>query len=214
MTSAPERLTLLLDGYLSAADADGVLVKDKLPLRALAKLMPDITLFEMTAADEVLYRLAGQNILDRMGFPLQGVNMLDFVQEDDKARTIKAHKDILQYRCGYLMIFQADAPAHKIRRIEAVRLPVRMQRGGPVNGFLGCNLHHSLFGISDASLPEKPFKTIRGELTRYFDIGNGVPPDSEMVSPLLPHASRMIDAQPSAHGCLPPYSPGSFSGHS
>ena len=181
-THAQQKLRLLFGCYAQAADETGVLVKDQLPMRQLASLMGDITLFELTDDDQIIYRLAGQNILDRMGIPLQGRNMLDFVHPDNHAYMLYAHKMVLRRCCGYLMIFEATYSSGNIRRIEALRLPMRAHEGAKLNGFLGFNIHREIVGIGDLDNTPEILLTGESEFSSFFDLGRGVPSAHEESS--------------------------------
>ncbi|MEQ9518756.1 MAG: hypothetical protein RLN89_04875 [Parvibaculum sp.] len=194
-TQSPKKLSLLYECYAQAKDQSGALVKDELPMRTFAPLMADITLFELTASNQLVYRVAGQNVLDRMNIPLRGRDMLDFVQPDFRARVLYAHKLALSHPCGYFMVFGARYPTGGVRRLETIRLPMRDTKGSPLTGFLGLNLHGEIVRYDTPEATPKTFIAGKGEFSSFVDLGHGLPvlADDCSEETRLLHAQAVFD---------------------
>jgi len=73
-------LRLFLDCYGAAQRDICPAHQDALPMRQLAKLMSQVTLLEQESPEEIIYKIAGDAVIDRLGFKPTGTNFLDLLQ--------------------------------------------------------------------------------------------------------------------------------------
>lgn len=138
---------------------------------AIHKLMPSVTMLEVTAPDFILVRLAGTAIVVTVGVDMTGHNYLDYFTPEDRTTYLSILGTQLAWPCGRRSVIHARKATGVLGRIEVLSLPMYYARtGNPI--MLNCFEAMKSTGIDDGSLPE-----VEGvEDIQWIDIGAGVPP--------------------------------------
>ncbi|MBG53968.1 MAG: PAS domain-containing protein [Alphaproteobacteria bacterium] len=172
-SSAPLQFNAFIDCYRSAQQEDGIGVKSALPFRAFAPLMADITLLEFVDNQALPYRLAGENVLERMGRDVIGKDFLDYIPPALRLESLTAHRAMCSLPCGYYMIYENEYVSGQRVKAETMTLPLKKSTSGAANFFLSYHIHHKVTGVN---LHEKNAALIVGyELSTFVDIGYGLP---------------------------------------
>ncbi len=170
---APETLRRVIDGYRQAQLEDDVASQDRLPMRFMASMLPNITLMERVDNDSIIYRIAGENIIARLGFNPTGQNFLDLIAPSARAETALTNKLGLDERCGHYSVYENQYESGRRMMSESLMLPMRKSQGDDVNLILGYHVHHQATDI--ALLGARTALGLRWVIAEHVDIGFGVP---------------------------------------
>lgn len=170
---APETLKALIDGYRQAQPSNDVACQDRLPMRAMASMLPNITVMERVDNDTIVYRITGENIVARLGFNPTGQNFLDLIDPSARAETAFTNKLGLKERCGHYAVYENQYESGRIMMSESLMLPMRKTADGDVNFIFGYHVHHQATDIG--VLGARTALGVRWVLAEYVDIGFGFP---------------------------------------
>lgn len=170
---APETLRSLIDGYRQAQSENDVASQDRLPMRAMASLLPNVTLMERVDNDTIIYRIAGENILARLGFNPTGRNFLDLIEPSARAETALTNKLGLEERCGHYAVYENQYESGRRMMSESLMLPMRKSQGQGVNMIFGYHVHHQ--ATDTGVMGARTALGVRWIIAEYVDIGFGVP---------------------------------------
>ncbi|MEQ9144709.1 MAG: PAS domain-containing protein [Parvibaculaceae bacterium] len=178
LSRAPEKLRRFVECYRGASSGGAIAVQSALPMRTLAPLMAHVTLLERVEQGRILYRIAGERIVERLGFNPLGHNFLDLIVPELKDTSILGHEQMLNHPCGYYMIYESAYESGQRVRAETLTLPLRKEADGALKYFLSLHLDHEMSGLSD-----RPGQTalVTDWITNTFvDIGHGEPDEDLM----------------------------------
>ena len=177
---APSKIQQFFDCYNAARTDAAVASKEALPLRLFAPLMPNIILIECVGSDQMIYKIAGENIIARMGFNPKGINLLDVlpVKARDISRSIQ--ETIFGYPCGLYCVYENSYASGNRSVTETILLPLSKQPGTQPNLFLTYNIHHAPTGVAESDGKMKLAN--RFETGAFIDIGSGAPSHEEAVA--------------------------------
>ncbi|MCE7997802.1 MAG: hypothetical protein HEP70_02970 [Rhodobiaceae bacterium] len=170
---APETLKGLIDGYRQAQSPNDVASQDKLPMRTMASMLPNITVMERVDNDTIVYRITGENIVARLGFNPTGKNFLDLIDPSVRAETALTNKLGLEERCGHYAIYENQYESGRIMMSESLMLPMRKTKDGDIAFIFGYHVHHQATDIG--LLGARTALGVRWVLAEYVDIGFGIP---------------------------------------
>ncbi len=170
---APDTLRALIDGYQQAQSENDVASQDRLPMRAMASMLPNITLMERVDNDTIIYRIAGENIVGRLGFNPTGSNFLDLIEPSVRAETALTNKLGLDERCGHYAVYENQYESGRKMMSESLMLPMRKSQDEPVNLIFGYHVHHQATDMG--LLGARTALGVRWVIADYVDIGFGVP---------------------------------------
>lgn len=185
-SQAPERLSRFIECFNVAQASDGIGVQSALPLRDFARFMPDITLLEMVEEKRLLYRLAGENVLEKLGRDLVGRDFLDIIPSAMRDQSINGHIEMRSRPCGYFMIYENEYLGGQRALAETLTLPLRKTPDGERNFFLGFHIQNELTSVE--LYPSQPALIVGHALNSYVDIGYGTPEELR-----LPKLVKAID---------------------
>jgi len=81
-SKTPKPFEQFINCYQTAQEGSDTALHSALPMRMMAPLMANIILFEVENRDQITYRLAGEEVKDRLGFNPTGKNFLDLIKPD------------------------------------------------------------------------------------------------------------------------------------
>jgi len=173
-----------------AAQTDGAPARqDALPMRQLAKIMPHVTLLEWVAPDQITYRIAGDAIVERLGFNPTGTNFLDLLHAGQRSGSVEGHKTMMSHPCGCYLVYESEFENGSRAVLETVTLPMRKTDNAEAKLFFSFHSHHSttnvVAGTTDTAL------VVNWRRIEHADIGCGVPAEQPM---LLSFASEAVTA--------------------
>jgi hypothetical protein len=170
---APKKLGKLVNCYRCSQADDFVGVQSALPMRDFAPLMANVTLMERKTAGEVVYRIAGENIVNRLGFNPTGSNFIDLLSADMRKQAATTHDALFAHPCGHYIVYENRYENGRCMISESIMLPMRRSEKSAAVLLLGFHIHHQATGIV---APQKDTALITNiELSEFVDIGSGVP---------------------------------------
>ncbi|MCR9240763.1 MAG: PAS domain-containing protein [Rhodobiaceae bacterium] len=170
---APETLQSVFDAYRQAQNNSDVAAQDQLPMRTMAPLLPNVTLMEHVDCDTIIYRIAGEAIVARLGFNPTGQNFLDLIAPSVRAETALTNKTGLDERCGHYSVYENQYESGRRMISESLMLPMRKTSGGRVAFIFGYHVHHKATDIG--ALGARTALGVRWIIADFVDIGFGVP---------------------------------------
>lgn len=170
---APETLQSVFNAYQQAQNGGDVAAQDQLPMRTMAPLLPNVTLMEHVDDDTIIYRIAGEAIVERLGFNPTGQNFLDLIAPSVRAETALTNKTGLDERCGHYAIYENQYESGRRMISESLMLPMRKTAGGRVAFIFGYHVHHKATDIG--VLGARTALGVRWIIADFVDIGFGVP---------------------------------------
>ncbi len=157
-------------------------------MRELARVMSHVTLLEWDAPDQITYRIAGDAIVDRLGFNPTGVNFLDLLHADQRASSIDGHRLMMTHPCGCYLVYENEFENGSRAILETITLPMRKTPDAAPNLFFSYHSHRSTTGFAAANAGTA--LVVNWRRMEHADIGCGEPAEK----PLLP--SPVSDAEP------------------
>ncbi|AWZ00474.1 hypothetical protein RHODOSMS8_00924 [Rhodobiaceae bacterium] len=170
---APETLQSVFNAYQQAQTGSDVAAQDQLPMRTMAALLPNVTLMERVDDDTIIYRIAGEAIVARLGFNPTGQNFLDLIAPSVRAETALTNKTGLDERCGHYSVYENQYESGRRMISESLMLPMRKTPGGGVAFIFGYHVHHKATDIG--ALGARTALGVRWIIADFVDIGFGVP---------------------------------------
>lgn len=170
---APETLQSVFDAYQQAQNDSDVAAQDQLPMRAMAPLLPNVTLMERVDDDTIIYRIAGEAVVARLGFNPTGQNFLDLIAPSVRAETALTNKTGLDERCGHYAVYENQYESGRRMISESLMLPMRKTPGGRVAFIFGYHVHHQATDVG--VLGARTALGVRWIIADFVDIGFGVP---------------------------------------
>lgn len=142
-------------------------------MRTMAPLLPNTTLLEYVDQDNIIYRIAGENVTARFGFNPTGANFLELIDASIRSAVSDTTKSCLVQRCGLYAVYESQYESGLKRMNESLMLPIRKTLNGDVAFFLGYHVHHQ---ATDADAPANQTAIgARWVFGDCVDIGFGVP---------------------------------------
>lgn len=173
VSKVPKLLEQFIDCYQAARSGGDVALQSALPMRMLAPLMASVILFEVEHRDQITYRIAGENVIDRLGFNPTGTNFLDLVGPELREAAAGGYQLMLGHPCGYYMVYENNYESGHQMKAETLTLPLRKNPDDKINQLICFHADHQLFGIGERS--DKTRLVVDWETNAFVDIGNGKP---------------------------------------
>lgn len=171
---APAKLGRFVAAYSEAqTEVDVAVAKPDLSMRKLALCMPNITLMEVRSDANVIYRIAGDNVVARLGLNPTGHNFIDFIPEAERKPTAVANRHCLTRPCGIYLVYENDYSSGRRMISESLILPLRKSADEDANLLIGLHVHHEASGLSCD--PGETHLMTNLLVSSYIDIGAGVP---------------------------------------
>lgn len=170
---APEKLGTFIECYKHAQADDCIGVQSDLPLRTFAPLMANITLMERETETQLTYRIAGENIINRLGFNPVKSNFIDLLAPAIRNDAIATHNKMLAQPCGNYIVYENDYETGRRMITESLMLPLRKNRDASEELLLGYHAHHEATSV--LSPRSQTCLVVNHTLSEFVDIGGGVP---------------------------------------
>ena len=170
---APKKFEQYIACYNAARLGNDVALQSALPMRLFAPLMANITLMERMSHDRVVYRIAGENIIARLGYNPTGNNFFDLLPELRREATIQMCQRILEYPCGYYSTYENEYTSGRRMISESLMLPIRKEEDSETTFVLGYHAHHQGTGIFRPG--PKTTLAVTVLESEVVDIGFGIP---------------------------------------
>jgi len=173
VSQAPKLLNRFIDCYKSAQTDGLIALQSDLSMRDLALILPNLTLLEAASSDMITYRLAGQKIVDTLGFNPIGQNFLDFLDPGLRETSAAGHDLMQQHPCGYYMVYENVYESGHRKVMETLTLPLRKSLDRENRLFLSCHIEHHLSEISPKR--GETAMIVNWKTNAFANIGGGEP---------------------------------------
>jgi len=110
------------DGMPDAADFD--------PL-TLMQWLPDMTMASLNSPDEMIFRLVGTRVAERMTHDPTGTNMLDLLSAETRRQVARDMHEIGMRPCGYHARYMNVYGSGRVSHVQSIYLPLRAPVGQP-----------------------------------------------------------------------------------
>lgn len=124
-----EKSRMLLDHWQTLRNNGPVPRAEDIHPGSMKSLLPEIFIFELPDENTVRYRLAGTQVVARMGFEPKGMNLLDFTPPQARAEIGWAFSLVACHNVGGLAHFSAETDTDQHRELELTLLPIVAPQG-------------------------------------------------------------------------------------
>ncbi|MCE7997801.1 MAG: PAS domain-containing protein [Rhodobiaceae bacterium] len=186
LSSVPDKVGAFVSAYRTSQEGRSIGRRDLLPMRTLAPMLANITMTEYVDEDTIIFRIAGENITDRLGFNPAGRNTLDLIAREKRAEAIALHSIILNHPCGSYVVYESIFQSGRKAKSESITFPLQKDAGSAIHFFLSYHVHHEATGFSEAGEPTA--LGLSEFHTELIDIGFGQPkaPTTETLQVIEP----------------------------
>ncbi len=113
-----------LDGYCDARNDKLLPTLQDCLLSHLASLADEFTVFEILPPDKLVYRLCGTKVVERIGFEMTGLNVLDFLPAESREISYYDVSTMVTWPCGNYSRYNNQYAHGRVVESESVSLPV------------------------------------------------------------------------------------------
>lgn len=170
---APSKTAAFVTGYRETQTDGNVGEQDRLPMRTMAPMLPNVTLTEYHNEEKILYRIAGQDVVERLGFNPIGQNVLDLIAQEKRRAAVDLHDVIIRHPCGSYVLYESTFLSGRRARSESITFPMRKDAACEAALFLSYHVHHQPTGYSETS--ETTSLGQSHQQADLIDIGFGIP---------------------------------------
>ncbi len=166
--------------YQSGQQNGPIASQSDISMRDLASLLPRITLLEAESPDRIVFKIAGQNIIDSLGFNPKGQNFLDFLDPSLRQTSAEGHELMHSHPCGYYMVYENIYASGYRKVMETLTLPIHKSPGSTEKLFTSCH-----FEYQHSEQPANPGETamvVNWQTNAFVDIGAGEP-EKDLLEP-------------------------------
>jgi hypothetical protein len=167
----------LAEGYgtLLAANGGTVPAKNTLDLAQFIKAVPHLALCAITKPNLCLYRVAGEQLKERIGFNPVGANYYDFVPEERRAYAARAMHMVIDTPCAFRAEIRQSYSNGLSLVIEATGFPLLATEPG-VDGFI-IFADQAIESTIDLTFNEHRLLGANVEQRDLIDLGHGIDAD-------------------------------------
>jgi len=121
----------------------------------------------------MIYRITGENVIERMGYNITGDNAFDVLSTSIREASKQMYQCILQHPCGNYIVYENGYKSGRRMISESLLLPIRKNPDGDPTFVLAYHAHHQ---GTDIYHPVSEITLGVAILTNEFvDIGSGLP---------------------------------------
>lgn len=173
LSSAPDKVGAFVSAFRASQTDSSIGRRDLLPMRSLAPMLANITMTEYVDNDTIIFRIAGENITERLGFNPAGRNTLDLIAREKRDEAVALHDVIINHPCGSYVVYESVFQSGRQAKSESITFPLRKDAHTNSFFFLSYHLHHEVTGVADAG--ESTALGLSEIQTELVDIGFGAP---------------------------------------
>ncbi len=172
-STAPKVVEVLVSAYRTSQKDGSVGRRDLLPMRPLAPLLANITMTEHVSREEIIFRIAGENIVERLGFSPTGRNALDLIAPEKRDEAIALHGVIREQPCGSYVVYESVFQSGRRAKSESITFPLTKDAQDNTLFYFSFHLHHEATGFSPTG--ESTALGLSEIQSDLIDIGFGAP---------------------------------------
>ena len=111
--------------YWRSIECDGMVPRrSRFDPSKISPLLPCIAMYEVKSPDEIIYRLAGTEIVERFGQEVTGKNFLDFWKGGERDETARVMNELVKRPCGLFTELFGKSESGKIAKSIAIGFPL------------------------------------------------------------------------------------------
>ncbi|WOF73762.1 PAS domain-containing protein [Parvibaculaceae bacterium PLY_AMNH_Bact1] len=172
-SSAPDKIGAFVSAYRASQSDHSIGRRDLLPMRSLAPMLANITMTEYVDDNTIIFRIAGENITDRLGFNPAGRNTLDLIAQEKREEAVALHKVIIDHPCGSYVVYESVFQSGRKAKSESITFPLRKDASTDTFLFFSYHVHHEATGFTEVGEPTA--LGLSEIVTELVDIGSGHP---------------------------------------
>ena len=153
LSTAPDKVGAFVSAYRASQTDFSIGRRDLLPMRSLAPMLANITMTEYVDNDTIIFRIAGENIKDRLGFNPAGRNTLDLIAQEKRDEAVALHDVIINHPCGSYVVYESVFQSGRRAKSESITFPLRKDASTDTFFFLSYHLHHEATGFTEVGEP-------------------------------------------------------------
>ena len=142
---------------------------------ATRQWLPEIAMFSLASSEEIIHRLVGTGVAERLGFDATGTNLLDYVDPSYRRQCARDMHEAGYRPCGWQVRYLTHYPSGRMAHVQSIYLPLKGPAGQRPRIL---SLHDKGDAIGYRGVAEKP--NFASEITQmvWIDVGFGVPAGS------------------------------------
>ncbi|MCC3304798.1 PAS domain-containing protein [Sneathiella sp. HT1-7] len=135
----------------------------------ISPLLHGIAIYEVRSRDEILYRLAGTKLVDRIGMEVTGKNFLDFFEGERRAKAADAMYECVSRPCGMFSRLTGVSYKGRVETSVAAGFPL-LDQDDTCNRLV---FYSSGFDEDSFRVPEEDrIKSLEAEQTIFIQLDN------------------------------------------
>lgn len=144
-------------------------------LIAVPSALPDITLWDFVAPDNIICRFAGTRVTERTNTEITGLDLKTIMPPQSGPMILDDFKLMFAHPCGMHYVVQSRHVSGKLARLQSVSLPLSVD-GNTLGSLLFVNGMLETLGYEDNDAPKNLVVGQKFETRETLDLGWGTPP--------------------------------------
>lgn len=135
-------------------------------------LLPEMAMLSMNGADEIIQRLVGTGLAERLSYDATGTNLLDYIDSSYRRQCSRDMHEVIFRPCGWQARYLTEYVTGRIAFVQSIYLPLHGPDGQRRRIV---SVHDREEALEYRAPCEKP--VFASEITDmvWIDIGSGVP---------------------------------------
>ncbi|MBX3506250.1 MAG: PAS domain-containing protein [Parvibaculum sp.] len=138
----------------------------------LRHLLPEMAMLSMNGTEEIIQRLVGTGIADRLSYDATGTNLLDYIDSSYRRQCSRDMHEVIFRPCGWQVRYLTEYVTGRVAFVQSIYLPLHGPEGQRPRII---SVHDREEALEYRAPSEKP--VFAREITDmvWIDTGSGVP---------------------------------------
>lgn len=135
-------------------------------------LLPEMAMLSMNGAEEIIQRLVGTGLAERLSYDATGTNLLDYIDGSYRRQCSRDMHEVVCRPCGWQVRYLTEYVTGRVAYVQSIYLPLHGPEGQRPRIV---SVHDREEALEYRAPSEKP--VFASEITDmvWIDIGSGVP---------------------------------------
>lgn len=135
-------------------------------------LLPEMAMLSMNSAEEIIQRLVGTGLAERLSYDATGTNLLDYIDGSYRRQCSRDMHEVVCRPCGWQVRYLTEYVTGRVAYVQSIYLPLHGPEGQRPRIV---SVHDREEALEYRAPSEKP--VFASEITDmvWIDIGSGVP---------------------------------------
>lgn len=121
--------TDLFQYWLSLPREEGLPSSSDFDPAAARSWLADMTILSVNSPTEILHRLVGTGIAERLGYDATGKNLLDFIDASYRQQCARDMHEVAWRPCGWQARYLTHYPSGRVANVQSIYLPLKGPAG-------------------------------------------------------------------------------------